>query len=113
MDCTSAVFLLMGGAAALAFAAMYFYGLNKTNELKRKVNLYNTALTQLQNEKSNLVVKTEDMYSENASQNVYLAHLKEENRLIQGRLELMEMNNEKLKEEYKKLAEWLFENRIK
>ena len=109
MNCTLAVFLLMGGAAALAFAAMYFYVQNKTNDLKKKLNLYNTALTQLQEEKSTLIVKMDNMFSENASQNVYLTHLNEENRLQRGNIELLEMDNDRLKEEYKKLAELLFE----
>jgi predicted nuclease with TOPRIM domain len=109
MNCTSSVFLLMGGAAALSFAAMYFYVQNKTQELKKKLDLYNTALTQLQEEKSSLIVKTENMFSENASQNVHLAHLNEENRLLRGNIELLELDNMRQKEEYKKLAELLFE----
>lgn len=109
MNCTSAVFLLIGGSAALAFAAMYFYVQNKVYDLKKKLTLYNTALTQLQEEKSSLIVKTENMFSENASQNVHLAHLNEENRLLRGNIELLEMDNERLREEYKKLAELLFE----
>lgn len=112
MACTSALFLLMTGAAVLAFAAMYFYGQNKTNELRRKLSLYNTALTQLQEEKSNLIVKTENMFSENASQSVHLAHLNEDNRLLRGNIALLEMDNGRLKEEYKKLAELLFESDI-
>lgn len=113
MDCSWSVFLLMTGAAALAFAAMYFYVQNKTNDLRRKLSLYNTALTQLQEEKSNLIVKTEDMFSENASKSVHLTHLNEENRLLRGNIELLEMENGRLKEEYKKLAEWLFEDNAK
>lgn len=103
----------MGGAAALAFAAMYFYVQNKTNDLRRKLSLYNTALTQLQEEKSSLIVKTEDMFSENASKSVHLTHLNEENRLLRGNIELLEMDNGRLKEEYKKLAELLFDNNVK
>lgn len=99
----------MTGAAALAFAAMYFYAQNKVFDVKKKLTLYNTALTQLQEEKSKLIVKTEDMFSENASQNVHLTHLNEENRLLRGNIELLEMDNVRQKEEYKKLAELLFE----
>ena len=98
----------MGGAAALTFAAMYFYVQNRMHVLKKKLNLYNTALTQLQEEKSSLIVKTENMFSENASLNVHLAHLNEENRLLRGNIELLEMDNVRQKEEYKKLAELLF-----
>lgn len=100
----------MTGAAALAFAAMYFYVQNKVFNVKKKLTLYNTALTQLQEEKSSLIVKTENMFSENASQKVHLVHLNEENRLLHGGNELLEMENVRLKEEYKKLAELLFED---
>ena len=109
MECSWSVFFLMTGAAALSLAAMYFYVQNKTQELKKKLDLYNTALTQLQEEKSSLIVKTENMFSENVSQNVHLAHLNEENRLLRGNIELLELDNMRQKEEYKKLAELLFE----
>ena len=104
MECSWSVFFLMTGAAALAFAAMYFYVQNKVFDVKKKLTLYNTALTQLQEEKSSLIVKTENMFSENTSKNVHLTHLNEENRLLRGNIELLEMDNEKLKEEYKKLT---------
>ena len=110
MNCTSTVFFLMTGAAALAFAAMYFYVQNKVFDAKKRLTLYNTALTQLQEERANLIVKSENMFSENASKNVHLSHLNEENRLLRGNIELLEMENERLKGEYKKLAVLLFES---
>lgn len=110
MDCSSAVFILMGGAAALAFAAMYFYVQNLTSDLKKKLTTYNTALSQLQSERANLIVKTENMFSENASQNAHLANMNQENKLLREAIERLEKDNQLLIEEYKKLEKLLFEN---
>ena len=110
MDCTSAVFTLMGGAAALAFAAMFFYAQNIACDLKRKLRTYNTALSHLQEERTHLIVKSENMFSENASQNAHLANLNEENNLLRGAIERLETDNHLLIAEYKKLEELLFTN---
>ena len=110
MNCTSAVFTLMGGAAALAFAGMYFYAQNATNELKKKLKTYNIALSHLQEERANLIVKTENMFSDNASQNAHLTNMNEENKLLRGAIERLESDNQLLIAEYKKLEEMLFIN---
>ncbi len=110
MNSIWAVFLLMIGASAMAFATMYVYIKNREQDLKKKLALYNTFLTQLQEEKTTLIVKSENMFSDNMAQNVQLAHLKEENRLLRGGIERLEMDNDKLKGEYNKLAKWLFED---
>ena len=108
MTSTTAVLFLMLGAAALAWSAMYFYVQNREQELKKKLTLYNTFLTQLQAEKSNLILKSDNLFSENESQNVHLAHLYEENRILRGGIERLEMDVDRLKNEYNKLAELLF-----
>ena len=113
MTCATAVFILMGVAAALAFAATSFYAQNIVSDLKRKLQTYNTALAHLQEERARLIVKTENMYSDNASQDVHLTHLKEENRLLRRAIERLEIDNHLLTEEYKKLGELLFENHSK
>ena len=77
-------------------------------DLKKKLTLYNTFLTQLQAEKSNLILKSDNLFSENESQNVHLAHLYEENRILRGGIERLEMDIDRLKNEYNKLAELLF-----
>ena len=110
MNCSSAVFTLMGGAAALAFAAMYFYAQNIATDLKKKLMTYNNALVQLQEERANLIVKTENMFSENASQNAHLANLHQENKILTEVIERLETDNHLLIEEYKKLEKLLFEN---
>jgi uncharacterized membrane protein YgaE (UPF0421/DUF939 family) len=102
MNCTSAVFTLMGGAVALAFSAMYFYSQNIATDLKKKLRTYNAALSQLQEERAHLIVKTEDMFSDNASQNAHLAHLNEENKALRGVIERLETDNHLLMDEYKK-----------
>jgi predicted nuclease with TOPRIM domain len=98
----------MGGAAALAFAGMYFYVQNVTNDLKKKLKTYNMALTHLQEERANLIVKTENMFSENASQDAHLANMNEENKILRGAIERLETDNHLLAVEYKKLEELLF-----
>lgn len=113
MNCTSSVFILMGGAAALAFAAMYFYVQNIAGELKNKLKTYNTALSQLQEERANLIIKTEDMFSNNASQSTHLVHLHKENQILRGAVERLESDNHLLVAEYKKLEELLLEQSLK
>ncbi len=110
MNCTSAVFTLMSGAAAWAFSAMYFYNKNTVSNLRKKLKSYNTALSQLQEERAKMIVKTEDMFSENASLNVHFAHLTEENKILRGAMERLESDNRQLISEYKKLEELLFEH---
>ena len=108
MTSTTAVLFLMLGAAALAWAAMYFYVQNREQDLKKKLTLFNTILTQLQTEKSSLIVKSDNMFSEKEAQNVHLAHLHEENRILRGGIERLELDIDRLKKEYHKLAELLF-----
>jgi RecA-family ATPase len=107
MNCSTSVFILSSGAAALAFSAMYFYVQNIAGELKNKVKTYNTALVQLQEERANLIIKTEDMFSNNASQSTVVAHLNKENELLRGAVERLETDNHLLVGEYKKLEEIL------
>ncbi len=65
-------------------------------------------MTQLQAEKSTLILKSDNLFSENESQNVHLANLHEENRILRGGIERLEMDVDRLKNEYNKLAELLF-----
>ncbi len=110
MNCTSSVFILSSGAAALAFAAMYFYVQNIAGELKSKLKTYNTALAHLQQERANLIIKTEEMFSNNASQSTVVAHLNQENNILRGAVERLETDNHLLMAEYRKLEELLFEH---
>ena len=105
MNCTTSVFVLMGGAAALAFSAMYFYVQNIAHQLKKKLKTYNTALVQLQEERSNLIVKSEEMFSNNASQSTHVANLNQENQILRGAIERLETDNHLLVAAYKKLEE--------
>jgi predicted nuclease with TOPRIM domain len=109
MNCSTSVFILSSGAAALAFSAMYFYVQNIAGDLKKKLKSYNTALSQLQQERTNLIIKTEDMFSNNASQSTLVAHLQQENTLLRGAIERLETDNHLLIGEYKKLEEMLFD----
>ena len=111
MNSIWAVFLLMIGASAMAFSTMYFYVKNREKDLKKKLTLFNTILSQLQEEKSTLIVKSENMFAENEAYQVHQTHLNEENRLLRREAERLEIENDRLKLEYKKLAEWLFEGK--
>ncbi|MBL7816172.1 MAG: hypothetical protein JNL70_14230 [Saprospiraceae bacterium] len=112
MNCSTVVFTLMCGAAFLSFVAMYFYAHNLAFDLQKKLKTYNTALTQLQEERASLIVKSENMFSDNASQQTHLNHLTEENKILRGTVTRLEAENQSLMAEYKKLEKLLFEEKI-
>ena len=103
MTCTTAVFSLMCGAAALMLAAMYFYAQNTRQKLTAKAAQLNAALSALQQERAELIIKTENMFSENASQSVHVTHLAEENRVLRGTLDRVETDNRELTNAYQTL----------
>ena len=103
MSCTTAVFTLMMGAIGLSCTALYFHFKNITEELKLKINTFNTALSNLQGERHNLMAKSDNMYLENASQTVENERLSEEITLLKSSLERLETDNRLILREYKKI----------
>jgi predicted nuclease with TOPRIM domain len=103
MSCTTALFYLMSGAALLSFGAMYFHHSNLLSDMKTKLQSLNTALSLLQNERSELMSKTDRMFSESASQSVALEKRNQEVEYLRSSVERLENDNQLLIREYQKL----------
>ena len=106
MSCTTAVFTLMAGATTLGCAALYFHYQNITTSLKLKSNSLNSALSNLQEERYNLIVKNENLHLENVSQTVENERLNDDILRFRVSLERMENDNRLLLWEYKKLEQY-------
>lgn len=100
MSCTTAVFTLMSVATALGCAALYFYYTQIVNNLKAKINTFNMALTNLQEERHILKTKNETLYLETATQTVDIEKLNEEVTFLRTSLERLENDNRLLMREY-------------
>jgi peptidoglycan hydrolase CwlO-like protein len=108
MTCTTAVFTLMMGAAILACAALFSYFMNNVGVLKNKMSSLNSALTAVQEEKSQLVAKTECLNNENNSQSIEIERLMNEINQFKPMVERLEKDNRILMKEY-----FLLENQRK
>jgi hypothetical protein len=99
MNCTTAVFTLMSGAALLAFATLYTYNRNILGDVKQKMSSLNVALSTLQIERSDLINKSNDMYVETATKSVMADKYKEELDLLTEKISLLQYDNALLKSE--------------
>ena len=108
MTCTTAVFTLMMGAAILACAALFSYFMNNVGVLKNKMSSLNSALTAVQEEKSQLIAKTERLNNENSNQFVEIERLMNEINQFKPMIERLEKDNRILMKEY-----FLLENQRK
>jgi peptidoglycan hydrolase CwlO-like protein len=108
MTCTTAVFTLMIGAAFLACAALFSYFMNNVDVLKNKMSSLNTALTTVQEEKSQLVERAELLKNENTSQTMEIERLMNEINQFKPMIERLEKDNRILMKEY-----FLLENQRK
>lgn len=105
MSCTTAVFTLMAVASALGCLALYTYMRNILETYKQKVNSLNTALTNLQEERGNLIAKSENMFLENATQTAEIERLYEEINKLKIGMNRMEKDNLLVMQEYSKLED--------
>jgi peptidoglycan hydrolase CwlO-like protein len=107
MTSTVAVLTLMIGAVILGCLAVFFYYQNILTQYKKKLSHFNTALVTLQEERSSIKRKANNLYLENATQTAEIENLQEMLEINKKTIESLEMDNNYLKKEYV-----LLENRI-
>lgn len=107
MTYTTTVFILTIGTAVLTAVTMYLYFHYQTANLKKKIASLNQALTNLQSERSTLLMKVDNLYMENVT------HTKEMEKLLdnllshQQTIERFEADNSLLVKEYLELENQL------
>jgi predicted nuclease with TOPRIM domain len=106
----SSIFFLMSGAALLTYITMYLLSLNQKMELKQKNATLNAALSGLQEERAKLIVKSDDIFTENSTQQAQIAHLNEEIRVLRASVEKLESDNQKVETDYKTLQSFVFDS---
>jgi predicted nuclease with TOPRIM domain len=106
----SSIFFLMSGAALLTYITMYLLSLNQKMELKQKNATLNAALSGLQEERAKLIVKSDDIFTENSTQQAQIAHLTEEIRVLRASVEKLESDNQKVETDYKTLQSFVFDS---
>ncbi|MDZ7877054.1 MAG: hypothetical protein U5L45_05260 [Saprospiraceae bacterium] len=105
----NSIFFLMTGAALLTYITMYLMAQNLKAELKRKNTTLNAALSSLQEERAQLIVKSDGIFMENTAQQTEIAHLNDEIRELRVSLERLESENQQVTMEYKSLQTFVFE----
>jgi predicted nuclease with TOPRIM domain len=106
----SSIFFLMSGAALLTYITMYLLALNQKMELKQKNATLNAALSGLQEERAKLIVRSDDIFTENSTQLAQIAHLNEEIRVLRASFEKLESDNQKVETDYKTLQSFVFDS---
>jgi hypothetical protein len=107
MGSTSALILLMTGAAFLGGCIIYFIYKNRCSEYKDKLNALNEALVVLQNERADLMVKNDNMFVENATQSRVVEEMKLDIKNLNRNIKKLEYDNHLLNDAYRTLEHYV------
>ncbi len=111
MSCTTAVFTLMAGASMLGGLAIYTYWRSLMDTHKQKANSLNVALSTLQEERRSAIEKSDNMFTENASQSSEIERLNQDLDKLKSTISRMEHDNQLILQEYARMESSIKVNR--
>jgi predicted nuclease with TOPRIM domain len=97
----------MLGAAILAGAVVYFIYKNRFMEYREKLTSLNQALIELQSERSDLMIKNNNMFVDNAIQTREIEELKIEINNLNKSIRKLEYDNHLLNDAYRTLEHYV------
>jgi predicted nuclease with TOPRIM domain len=97
----------MLGSAILAGALVYFIYKNRCLEYNEKLTSLNQALTELQSERSDLIIKNDNMFVDNAIQTREIEELKIEINNLNQSIRRLEYDNHLLNDAYRTLEHYV------
>jgi predicted nucleic acid-binding Zn-ribbon protein len=102
------IFVLMSVAALLSGTAVYFQQRFRHAEQKAKNTRLHAALVSLQEERANLIVKNQIMYTDKASLSAELNQVREQQKILRGQIEKLEREKIHLQQGHQSIEKMLF-----